>query len=1455
MNKKLLFILVLFLAILSGSYTGLYAQSTGNEEISFRRFSPQNEILQSTVNCVYQDHKGFMWFGTWAGLYRYDGLHTRAFKPQKNNPHSLKGRKIRTIYEDRSRRLWIGSMDEGLHLFDRKLEQFVQYKHIPDNPSSISSNDISAICEDQEGNIWVGTSEGINQVVFPATSAMKAGTKTSAPKIRRYTINEGKVKRITAIYQDGVGRIWVGTEEGLYYFRPKNQSGKPIFTRINIKPGTSDYYPRNYISSITSDSDSLTGKTIIWLGTRGGLTKMILPPDWREDAAVTTMKHYQQQDTPFALSNNQVRAVFQIPGEEGQLWIGTEDGLNLFDVKNEKFYTYLTDNSDPHSLSNNSITALIKDRSGVLWIATESGLNTFDPYQKKFGLYQASAGNTKGLTTNNISALSAGKAGEIWVGTYGGGLHKITPDSLNGRLGRIQPYPFTGTHSNSAANHIYTICTDHTGAVWVGTNGEGIYRFKPEEINAGDKNIQRYVHYKQNYANTHGLTDNYVLTLYEDRRGTLWAGTWNGDLHRFDPVQNRFISLSNQPGIPKDMSQFPITTLLEDHLGVIWVGTRGGGVFGLTASLGNRYNVKHYLTNGQSNSLSNNFINCLFEDKGKNLWIGTEDGLNRLNPKTGKFSVMNESNGLPDNVIQGILQDSQGLIWLSTTRGITQFSPGKKSSQQGAPSQFFRNFGKEDGLQGNFFNSNACICNPEGMLFFGGINGLNACNPAQVGRNPHPPQVAITGFLIFNQLVPVGKSKEGREILRQSISETKEIKLAYDENSVSFEFAALHFASPSQNRYAYKLEGFDKEWTFMPAPQNVAHYTNLDPGNYTFRLRASNNDEVWNNQGATLSLIITPPFWKTGWAYLVYALLSIALLYLLRKWILMRAEFRHSLALERVKRENAEALHQLKLRFFTNISHEIRTPLTLITGILDKVLHSQEYPPRLQNQLWVMHKNGQQLLRLIHQLLDFRKHESGYLSLKAAEGNLIPFLEGVCQSFRELALERNITYHFKTENECIWMWYDRDKLQKIVTNLLSNAFKFTPVDGQILVEVHKVPGDQPVDFLPKNLTSIREGWVKITVQDNGPGIGAEQLNRIFDMYFQAEQSPVQSNIGTGIGLALSKSLAELHYGSLTVTSKEGEGASFFLYLPLGKAHLQASEIRQEFLPAEPPNSGMSLTPVTGSPIKLQEQNREVPLDAPLLLVVEDQTDLRLFIAQLFEEKYRVIMAANGVEGLAMATEHVPDLIISDVLMPQMSGIELCHRIKTDERTSHIPFILLTARTDLSHQTEGLETGADDYISKPFGVQALELKVRNLLTLRENIRKRSGQKKFLSTKEVATNSLDEAFLEKIILIVGQHLSDQDFKVEDFTKVIGMSRIQLYRKLKALTGLTVNEFVRNQRLQRAAQLLEKKGLTVAEVTYQVGFGDLKYFRNCFKEYFGVNPSDYVNHKPVYTKKKSI
>jgi signal transduction histidine kinase/ligand-binding sensor domain-containing protein/DNA-binding response OmpR family regulator len=1412
----------------------LSAQNALKDEIQFEQLVVGNESFQNTINCIYQDKKGYMWFASWSGLYKYDGLKLTLYKPEQSKPFPLRDRKIRKVFEDKKGNLWIGTMHEGLHKFDREKEEFIQYKNDPQDPESLSFNDVTEVFEDDKGNIWIGTVQGLNLLVSEKKGNARAVFKRIKVENENFAYD-----RINKIYQDKIGRMWIAAETGLYYFDTESDKKWP-FIKL-ILPSANNYYNENHIYSIF-ETTSHYDKTILWLGTRAGLKKVTIDNkdrSWFLDYKVENITAEGKE--PFNLTNNRVRALYQPKNDRKSIWIGTEDGLNRLEISTGKIFKYKTNYIDPNSLTNNLIYDIYEDRSGVLWIGTEKGINKLDLFKKQFKLYQAvENGSYSGLSDNFVTSLATGKSGEVWAGTSGGGLNKIIMDPQTGLPKHIVKVSIAEEEFKKFSKYIYSLIVDKKNRVWVSTNGGGIYRFNESDII--NNKVMKYTHYLGDSYNTKALNDDYILNLFEDKKGRIWVATWSGGLIQYNEEQDSFIKFIENPDLPHSIWNYPITSIIDDFEGNIIFGTRGGGVFKLCENKGN-WSYKPMVPPGSSNSLSNNFVNFLFEDNQRNIWIGTEGGLNLFERNIGKLTIISEKDGLPTDIMQAIEQDEKGNYWISTNKGLSRLSLRQKSRNKFR----IRNYDSEDGLQGNIYNNNACAMTEKGVILFGGINGFNAFYPETITDNSNPPQVEITNFAIFNKTVQTGPDVNGRTVLEKPINETKEIQLKYNENSISFEFASLHFASPVKNKYAYRMTGFDEDWIYTMASRNMASYTNLDPGSYTLEVKASNNDGVWSKETAKINITIEPPLWKTPFAYFVYVLFILFIMYLLRSWLLMRVNYRHNLHLERVKREQVEMVNQLKIKFFTNVSHEIRTPLTLILGSLEKVLGSTGLNAKIYNQLLVMQKNGQMMLRLISELLDFRKIESGYLGLRSAPGNVVNFLNSIFISFKDLALSRQINYKFETESDEIPLFYDRDKLEKVIYNLLSNAFKFTKDRGNITLKVG-VEDFSKIDALAisSEIQVFNTSYLKISVIDSGIGISKSELDKIFDLYFQAEtKDPYHQNTGTGIGLALSKSMVDLHKGFLTVESEEGKGATFNVFLPTGSKHLSPSEIIEDFKGSEDRNNYLGFDEIRKSTEGYNDSGniKEVSKDSPLILIVEDNNDVRSFIKQCFEEEYRILLATNGAEGLKIASEKIPDLIISDVIMPEMDGLEFCRRIKTNEKTCHIPLILLTARTSLIYKTEGLETGADDYITKPFNAQILTLKVRNLIKLKQSLNQKFANKKYFKPKEITTNSLDEQFLTKAIETINKEMHNVDFTTEDLGSELAMSRMQLYRKLKALTGLSPVEFIRSQRIQRAGQLLQNSQLTIAEITYEVGFTDLKYFRKCFKEYYNVNPSEFI------------
>jgi signal transduction histidine kinase/DNA-binding response OmpR family regulator len=770
---------------------------------------------------------------------------------------------------------------------------------------------------------------------------------------------------------------------------------------------------------------------------------------------------------------------------------------------------------------------------------------------------------------------------------------------------------------------------------------------------------------------------------------------------------------------------------------------------------------------------------------------------------------------LTKTVIKRILEDGRGNLWMSTSKdGIYKFNP--KTGELHTYDVF-------DGLQGNEFLA-AGLKSTSGEMYFGGKNGITVFHPDSIRSNQNPPPVAINGFKVFDKPRPI----------------SAELTLPYRDNFFSFDFVALSYAFPSRNQYAYQLEGVDQNW--VPAgTRRYVSYTNLDPGTYVFRVKAANHDGVWNTTGASVKILITPPWWRTIWAYLLYVGLFLGMIVALRQYTISQERLKNNLLLSSLESKKLVELDQLKSRFFTSISHELRTPLTLILSPLERNLASGNKGWFGESEVRLMYRNARRLLELINQLLDISKLEAGKMQLEALTGEMMSFLKSKVDFFHSMAESKGISLRFSSHPETLFTRFDQDKLDKIVSNLLSNALKFTPLGGEVEVRVW-------IRMAPES--TIAPQWLILEVDDTGIGIPDDQLDKIFDRFYQVDSSHTKAFEGTGIGLALTKELVGLHQGNIRISSSLGKGTCFTVELPL-----------QEIWNA-PEMDGIPLTNISlseGETVRLDSSmlatQPEVPSDkqAPLLLVVEDNADLRTYIRNIFQTRYRVVEARQGAEGLQMALETIPDLIISDWMMPVMDGVELCHQLKNDERTSHVPLILLTAKVTVQSKLEGLETGADDYITKPFHTEELFVRVKNLIEQRKKLRERWSQAfTHLPAAALAQDShppsapklsaVDDKFLQRVIQVIEAHLSDAEFSIEKLEKEVGMSHANLNRKLKALTNQSPSEFLRHYRLRRAAQLLLQGRNNVSEVAYGVGFMHMSYFTRSFRQLYKMSPSEY-------------
>ena len=1089
------------------------------------------------------------------------------------------------------------------------------------------------------------------------------------------------------------------------------------------------------------------------------------------------------------------------------MWIGSWGGdVNIFNPKTERFARVQPDPNDPHSLPENNISKIYRDKSGNLWFgAGFNGVAKLAARPTPFKQYDLG-------DTYNVSAIAEDSSGSLFIGTWGNYVLREK------RSGGFRKLPIPG---GSGIWIIRILYADRKGTLW-GSVGTYLIRFDA-----------------MNYSPKFVRSRTEIAAIFEDSAHRLWVGNYGPpwSLGLFDRRNESFRYLDTDSTFGK--IQGYIKAFLEDAQGRLWIGSNTGlyridNIREWGGKSNPNLNIVHYHNNpDDTTSLSFNSVLCLYEDRRGDIWVGTGVGLNKFDSEGKGFTRFFKADGLPSNIIRKILEDNQGNLWLNTPVALCKVDLSGESPQ-------FRTYDVSRGLSTNL--GNGFHKRHSGEILVGTVKGLVGFFPDSLRDNPHIPPVAITDFKVSNKSLQFDIT----------ISRKKHIMLSHDQNFVSLEFAALEFTAPERNQYAYMMEGLETDWNYS-GTRRLANYTNVAPGSYVFRVKASNNDGVWNEEGASLKVTILPPWWKTWWAYSIYAALILGTLYGLRRYELSRQRFKHNLELKNVEAEKFQEVDRMKSRFFANISHEFRTPLTLIKGPIERWLPKME-PPEMRQDFEKTHRNTNRLLRLVNQLLDISRLESGKMKLQARPENIVELTRQLAMAFESLGSVKDIELQFMGPDEPVMVYLNREHYEKIITNLLSNALKFTPAGGQVTVEVSlpipKSPPKRGLSDLP-SLEGLGVGsgqFVEIKVTDTGTGIPADHLPHIFDRFYQAGESYAKDTHGSGIGLALTNELAELHHGGIEVSSEVGKGTEFTIRLPLGKDHLKPEEVVES-----KPLEGYREYEILDSQIIKVPEEREDSLISkpsgdsktpPILLIVEDNADMRAYTRELLVGSYKVIEAADGQKGFEKAAEIIPDIIISDVMMPEMDGFQFCEKIKTDQRTSHIPVILLTAKSSGESKVEGLETGADDYLTKPFDARELRVRVKNLIEQRERLRERFQEQILIHPSAVTATSMDSRFLKRAIEFVEEHLDDTGLDVNQFSKEMALSRSQLNRKLRALTKQSATEFIRCLRLKRAAQLLEHHSGNISEIAYEVGFTNPSRFAEYFRKLFGVSPSKYVS-----------
>ncbi|MBT1689907.1 response regulator [Fulvivirgaceae bacterium PWU37] len=1333
-----------------------------------------NEVL-----CFYKDRQGFLWVGTAFGISRYDGYGFKVFQHDARDSTTIATNLIQRIVEVPGGRLGVVTADT-FNVYDPAKEHFVTNADAFFQAYRLPRNRLRDVVKDATGNFWfIHTSAGL--VRYDTTTRQSLSLR-HVPGDTTTIASDS----VTSFLQDAAGRYWVMHANGTLERIVLRRDGCRVdYRNKTLRGARLDYH-------MVADPEG-----DLWIFAQDEARGV-----YHFQPTSGTLQHYTATGPEPRLSTNLVRALTL--DDRGRIWIGTDHGgINILDKKNRTVQTIVNHEDDPKSLRQNSINALYRDDQGIIWIGTyKRGISYYHKNLLRFPRYGYMGNSPGALPFSDVNRFVEDDRGNLWIGTNGGGL--IYFNRTTGGYTTYKNIP--GDPRSLSNNVIVSLCIDHRKTLWIGTYLGGLNSFDGT----------RFTRYTHNPADPSSLAAASVWEIFEDSRQRLWIGTLNGGLDLLDTRTNTFAHYKTSD--PQAIHSDYIAAITEDREGNVWIGTS----LGIDVLSRERGRFIHY-ENEKNNpgSLSNNNVYDIREDAAGRIWVGTAGGLNLYDKKSRTFRAFTVSDGLPHNAVLTLLEDDQGHLWMSTPNGLSQLELGQ--SPGGKARYTFRNYGEAEGLQAKQFNENAALKTRRGELVFGGASGFNIFKPGQLGRNTTPPRVVLTDFQLFNKSIRPDESVDGTILLPASITESEAIVLPPDKNVFSIEFAALNFFHPENNTYLYTLEGFDNGWLPADSRSRRVTFTNLDPGEYTFRVKAANNDGVWNEQGARLRITVLPPFWKTRTALLLYFLFIIAALLVTRKLIQQREQMKFMIEQERQEANRMHELDMMKLKFFTNVSHEFRTPLTLILTPLEKMLRQATEPAQRQ-QFQVIQRNARRLLSLVNQLLDFRKLEVQEVKFNPSEGDIVAFIRDTVYSFSDLSEKKDIRLDFHTGVAALETIFDQDKLEKILFNLLSNAFKFTPEHGAVTVTVALQPGEGA-------------GRLIIRVQDTGIGIPADKQEKIFERFFQHDLPKSIVNQGSGIGLSITREFVKIHGGTIAVQSEPGVGSTFTVTLPLHEVTSGAAESVQ-------PGVNEQIEEVVGQPA-LAEIGESAG-KKPVLLLVEDNEDFRFYLKDNLRLDYQVLEARNGREGWKKVQEQLPDLVVSDIMMPEMNGIELCRNIKTDQRVSHTPVILLTARAAEEQKLEGFQTGADDYITKPFNFEILASRIRNLIARREKFHQAFPRQLDVRASELQITPLDEKFIQNAIKCVEDNIASPEFSVEDLSRQLGISRAHFYKKILALTGKSPLEFIRTIRLQQAAQLLEKSQLTVAEVAYRVGFNNPKYFARYFKEQYDVLPSAYAAGK---------
>lgn len=1438
MLMQIFLLLVIVLSYSANIYSQEITSDYLKQKLRFSHLTVDDGLSQGMVSSITQDHNGFMWFGTSDGLNRFDGYDFKVFRFDATDTTSLPDNFVTELYTDKAGRIWTGTLLGGLSCFNTKSETFYRFPTTSDSANSIIGNRIYNILEDttaKNPTFWITTNSKIlNQLVLLPDSSYSNSTLllpnqkwlSTAYKIFYYSLIpedsliELSQSEITNKYYEGSGTIrstfdkqnnlWIG-------FRNREIS------YINIKENTGSNSTSNFPDQNTFQNirlkfkkDNIADVTylyaaknrIVWAGTNLGISQITDSSSQLIDYKNNTYSWNTTAQS--AQNNNQIEIVEEITEDQsGKLWISTKRGLFNFSPDDKEVNSYPNDPRDYESPLANNLVSVFVDEGNVLWVGSSGyGLSYINPirenfhhysnpYKKNFSIYEIRE------SSNNHLWLQSFKR-RIWY-------------YFNRKTKNIDAPQF-----NLGNYEIKALTEDDQGNLWF------VSKQKLYTIDRGYSKEATLIHsFKEN--NTINICIN------KDDSGNIWVADPN-ELLTIDGKTNKIKRKYPLDNLltEEDLLKCEITGIYS-NTNKAWV-TSNTGLFEVDLRTGKATLYQTGLPN--SNLITSNDILTVHPDPivpNKFIWFGTRGGgLNRLNIKTKEVVQFTVKDGLPNDVIYGILADNNNL-WMSTNYGLSCMELQEDTLQNGevvSKVVKFTNYDKTDGLQGNEFNRRSFLKTKQGELVFGGLHGFNIFKPSKVEKNKHVPQIEITGLRINYKVIDYNKPDS---FLTKPISKTKSITLSYDQNTLSFQLAALDFSSVHKNQFSFMLEGYNEEWS-KPQTERTITFTKLPPGNYTLHIKGSNNSGIWNNKGKILDIIITPPFWRTWWAYLTYVLLFVLTIAIIIRSERNRQKLRYNAYQKNLEAEKFKEVNRVKSDFFANISHELRTPLTLILGMIDTTSREEKDKTK-KEKLNIALKYSKKLLKLINELLQLSKIDAGQENFTPQTGNIVPLIKNITSSFQSLAKMKKIQLEFITDVDKIIADFDKDKIEKIMNNLLSNALKFTQPNGNVSVNLS-------VDILDQSNTSKLEE-AKITVSDTGIGIDIEKLPFIFDRFYQAgNNGGDNSNQGTGIGLALTSELVQLHKGGISVESVKSRGTTFTIRLPISTNEINITDA--ELLSDNNDNKFDIEQIVEETKTSPEEKSQIIKSKDNDVLIIDDNPDLRLYIKDSLQDGYDIIEAENGEEGLKLAEQEIPDLIITDVMMPKIDGYELTRLLRENKMTSHIPIIMLTARAAEEDKFSGLESGVDAYLTKPFSTKELQIRVRKLIELRQKLQQQTKSKVITKPAEVEVSSLDQEFLKNLHKEVEQNISNENYDIEKLASSLAVSSRQLRRKLKALTDLTPAQYIRSTKMNRAKELLEKGAGNVTEISFQVGYSNINSFTKAFKEEFDILPSSILQKK---------